>query len=401
MRLAEAPIPEMFERSETRPLIVHVVRQFLPNKGGLEDVVANLCQQLLVRGFRIRVVTCDSLFSDPDRKMAAHEIIDGIEVVRIPWSGSSRYPVAPEVFKHLADADLVHVHAVDFFFDALAWGKFLHHKPMVATTHGGFFHTPKYAAVKAIWFNVVTRLSAHAYRQIVCCSLSDKRLFSRIARKRAVLIENGADVGKFAHCAALEARRRIVTIGRFSTNKRLGRLLDMMQVLAPRHPEWHLDIIGAESDLDRATLDQDIGSRGLGRHVALHISVDNSTIRNLIARASIFASASDYEGFGLVAVEAMSAGLLPVLHPNEAYRDLADRHRTIRLVDFGNAERAAETVTSVYEALVSDGSALRDEVVAEAARYSWSTVADQYVATYAAALHRPMEAPTYDVKLRS
>jgi alpha-1,3-mannosyltransferase len=401
MRLAEAPISELFERSETRPLIVHVVRQFLPNKGGLEDVVANLCRQLLSRGFRIRVVTCDSLFSNPDRKMAAREIIDGIEVVRIPWSGSSRYPVAPEVFKHLADADLVHVHAVDFFFDALAWGKFLHHKPMVATTHGGFFHTPKYAAVKAIWFNVVTRLSAHAYRQIVCCSLSDKRLFSRIAPKRAVLIENGADVGKFAHCAALEARRRIITIGRFSTNKRLGRLLDMMQVLAPRHPEWHLDIIGAESDLDRATLEQDIAARGLGHHVALHISVDNSTIRNLIARASIFASASDYEGFGLVAVEAMSAGLLPVLHPNEAYRDLAERHRTIRLVDFGNAERAADAVTSAYEALLSDGSALRGEIVAEAARYSWSTVADQYVDSYATALHRPAWSTAYDVKLSS
>jgi alpha-1,3-mannosyltransferase len=247
----------------------------------------------------------------------------------------------------------------------------------------------------------VTRLSAHAYRQIVCCSLSDKRLFSRIARKRAVLIENGADVGKFAHCAALEARRRIVTIGRFSTNKRLGRVLDVMQVLAPRHPEWHLDIIGAESDLDRATLEQDIAARGLGRHVALHISVDNSTIRNLIARASIFASASDYEGFGLVAVEAMSAGLLPVLHPNEAYRDLAERHRTIRLVDFGNAERAADTVTSAYEALLSDGSALRAEIVAEATRYSWNSVADQYVAAYAAALHRPRGSTAYDVKLRS
>jgi alpha-1,3-mannosyltransferase len=401
MRLAQTPISETLETNKARPLIVHVVRQFLPNKGGLEDVVANLCRQLLARGYRIRVVTCDSLFSDPNRKLAAQEILDGIEVIRIPWSGSSRYPVAPQIFKHLADADLVHVHAVDFFFDALAWGKFLHHKPMVATTHGGFFHTRKYAAIKAIWFNLMTRLSAQAYQQIVCCSQSDTRLFSRIARNRAVLIENGADVGKFAYCAALEARRRIVTIGRFSTNKRLGRLLDAMQVLAPRHPDWHLDIIGAESDLDRAILEREIATRGLGRHVTLHISIDNSTIRNLIARASIFASASDYEGFGLVAVEAMSAGLLPVLHPNEAYRDLAERHRAIRLADFGNSELAADAITAAYETLVSNGSAVRGEIVSEAARYSWSAVADLYVDSYAAALRQSDRQAGYDVKLLS
>src|ERR1700712_2218982 len=156
MILAEANSIEFGDHDEPGPLIVHVVRQFLPNKGGLEDVVANLCRQLLARNFRIRVVTCDSLFSDPDRKLPQREIIDGIEVVRIPWSGTSRYPVAPQVFRHVADADLVHVHAVDFFFDALAWGKALHHRPMIATTHGGFFHTKKYAAVKAVWFQTLT-----------------------------------------------------------------------------------------------------------------------------------------------------------------------------------------------------------------------------------------------------
>ncbi|PZM09658.1 glycosyltransferase family 4 protein [Rhizobium tubonense] len=385
MRLAEAPISETFERNETRPLIVHVVRQFLPNKGGLEDVVANLCHQLLARGYRIRVVTCDSLFSDPERKLPPHEIIDGLEIVRIPWSGSSRYPLAPQVFQHLADADLVHVHAVDFFFDALAWGKFLHHKPMVATTHGGFFHTPKYAVVKKVWFNLLTRLSAHAYRQIVCCSQSDRRLFSRIARKRAVLIENGADIAKFANCAALEARRRIVTIGRFSINKRLDRLLDVMQVLAARHPDWHLDIIGTVSDLDQSSLEREISARGLSRHVALHVSIDNSAIRNIIARASLFASASEYEGFGLVAIEAMSAGLLPILNTNEAYKALAETHPTLMLADFSDPEATALELASAFARLEASGPDIREGMIGDAAGYSWDKVAERYVDLYAEA----------------
>jgi alpha-1,3-mannosyltransferase len=386
MVLQQTQPNETPEREAQPPLIVHVVRQFLPNKGGLEDVVANLCRQLLANDYRVRVVTCDSLFSDPDLELAASELIDGIEVVRIPWSGSSRYPLAPQVFRHIADADLVHVHAVDFFFDALAWGRLAHGRPMVATTHGGFFHTAKFAAIKKVWFNTVTRLSALAYRKVVCCSHSDQRLFSGVAGKRACLIENGADVAKFANCAALDARRRIVTIGRFSVNKRLDRLLDVMRALVVRDPDWHLDIIGAASDLDQATLEREISARGLARQVSLHVSIDNCAIRNVIARASLFASASEYEGFGLVAIEAMSAGLLPVLHPNEAYRDLAERHPAIRLADFSHPDAAAGALDAAHAALASDGGDLRAQLARDAARYAWTAVAQRYIQVYETAL---------------
>ncbi|KAA6485356.1 glycosyltransferase family 4 protein [Rhizobium rhizogenes] len=378
------------------PLIVHVVRQFLPNKGGLEDVVANLCRQLIGRGYRVRVVTCNSLFSDPARELAPSETIGGIEIVRIPWSGSSRYPVAPKVFKHIADADLIHVHAVDFFFDALAWGKLFHGRPMVATTHGGFFHTPKFAAIKKLWFNTATRISALAYAELICCSQSDERLFSSIAGRRARLIENGADVAKFANCAALEARRRIVTIGRFSVNKRLDRMLDVMRVLADRDPDWHLDIIGAASDLDQPTLEQEIADRDLGRHVLLHVSIDNSAIRNIIARASLFASASEYEGFGLVAIEAMSAGLLPVLHTNDAYVALAETHPALMLSDFSDPQAAADTLTTAFERLETDGLDLREELIRDARAYAWDEVAERYIDAYAEAMtpkgqrHQPL-----------
>ena len=382
MTLAQAHSPDFSNLDEQGPLIVHVVRQFLPNRGGLEDVVANLCRHLLARNFRIRVVTCDSLFSDPDRKLPAREIIDGIEVVRIPWSGSSRYPVAPQVFKHIADADLVHVHAVDFFFDALAWGKFLHRRPMVATTHGGFFHTTKHAAIKKLWFNVVTRLSSHAYRQVICCSQSDYRLFETVAGRRVALIENGADVAKFANCAALDTRRRIVTIGRFSINKRLDRLLDVMQVLAPRHPDWHLDIIGAPADLHGPTLEGEISARGLSRHVSLHVSVDNCAIRNIVARASLFASASEYEGFGLVAIEAMSAGLLPVLHGNEAFQALARTHPTLMLTDFSDAQLAARALEAAFARLTSQAAEIRGELIRDANRYAWEQVTERYIDAY-------------------
>ncbi len=125
------------------PLIVHVVRQFLPNKGGLGDVVANPAvavdrprlscsrrhvQQLVLRsGPR----TCtDRKRSTTSRSSAS---LVRLQPLSIGAAGVQAYRrCRPDP-----------CHAVDFFFDALAWGKLFHGRPMVATTHGGFFHTPK------------------------------------------------------------------------------------------------------------------------------------------------------------------------------------------------------------------------------------------------------------------
>jgi alpha-1,3-mannosyltransferase len=364
------------------PLVVHVIRQFLPNRGGLEDVVANLARQTIGRGYRVRVVTLDSLFTAPDKKLPHREYIDDIEIVRIPWTGSTRYPVAPQVFRHLGDADLVHVHAIDFFFDALAWGRLLHRRPMVVTTHGGFFHTQDYAALKKVWFQTMTRISAMAYDKVIGCSMSDLRQFSEIAPSRTIVIENGANIGKFADSASRTARRRIVTIGRFSVNKRLDRLVEALAVLKSRDPDWHLDVVGVESDLSRRDLADHAARLNIADAVTIHVSPENDTIRAIVGQASIFASASAYEGFGLVALEAMSAGLLPVLNGNEAFRTLVARHDELLLTDFSDKAAAALAIETAFDRLQSRGSEIRAKLVADANAYSWDVVAERYIAVY-------------------
>lgn len=387
MNTVEMTLPDASDQTAKSPLIVQVVRQYAPSQGGLEDVVANLSAHLLAKGFRVRIITCDRIFADPSHRLPPLEMIGGVEVVRIPWTGSKRYPVAPSVFRHLADADLIHVHAVDFFFDALAWGRLLHGKPMVATTHGGFFHTTNYARIKRFWFQTVTRLSATGYRMLCCCSRPDLAMFERIARDRAMLIENGVDILKFAGLSAAVPNKRIVTIGRFSINKRIERLLDAMAVLVERDSAWHLDIMGSPSDFTVEDLAREIRSRKLLDHVSVHPSPDNARIRELIGQASVFASASDYEGFGLVAVEAMSAGLVPVLHPNDAYRSLAASHDGVVLADFADPPVAAERIEAAYGALLLQPDETRQLLMDQAGGYAWDRVAQRYIDLYRAVLN--------------
>jgi alpha-1,3-mannosyltransferase len=344
-------------------------------------LVLNLCRQSLQEGYRIRVVTLDSLFSDPERPLAKTEELDGIEIVRIPWRGSSRYPLAPSVLGHIADADLVHVHAIDFFFDFLAITSPFHRRKMIATTHGGFFHTRRFAAIKALWFRTLTRFSASRYRYVVGCSQSDTETFAAIAPDRVRMVENGVDTRKFADAASPVPTKRLVTISRFSSNKRFDRLIAMMAALVRSDPDWSLDIIGVGSDLSPADLEAMVAASGLKDHVIVHAGLANTAIAARMKDASFFVSASEYEGFGLVAIEAMSAGLVPILHGNDAYRALARSHADIRLTDFSDAERSAHAVVAAHDRLVLNP-AIRQTLEGEAQAYSWDKVAERYFALY-------------------
>jgi len=155
------------------------------------------CAQL-AHGHEVRVVTLDRLFNaNTQERLASSETVRGIDVIRIPYRGSTRYPIAPSVLGFIKSADIVHVHAIDFFFDYLAWTKPFHRKPIIASTHGAFFHTSFAQVLKRIYFNVITRLSAAWYDGIVAVSSADQDLFSKI-NSNVVCIENGVNIARFS-----------------------------------------------------------------------------------------------------------------------------------------------------------------------------------------------------------
>lgn len=367
--------------ADRRLRVLHVVRQFHPNRGGLEDFVANLARTQIETGIDARVLTLDRQFTRPDVILPADDVLGPIPIRRIPFRGSTRYPIAPSFLTALGDADLVHVHAIDFFYDALAATRLLHGKPLVATTHGGFFHTDAHSRLKKLWFAGPTRLSALAYRAIVACSAQDEATFAAIAGSKVVLIENGVDIGKLAGRARATKSKRLVSIGRLAANKRPDRLLAALQRLVATDRDWHLSIVGAESDWSAERLGAEIERLGLGAHVDLHVGLDDAGLARVVGGASLFVSASEYEGFGIALVEAASAGLGIVVNGNTAFRELAGRHKGIRLTDFADADTAAAAIRAAHDALPE----LR-RVPDWVGAYAWPSVAARYGEVYRRAL---------------
>lgn len=365
--------------------VTHVVRQYLPSIGGMEEVVRNIARHQLRQGQKAtRIITLDRLFRNTDEQLPAREFIDGVEIIRLPYRGSSRYPLCPAVLKHLGGSDLIHVHGVDFFYDFLAATKWLHKRPLLLSTHGGFFHTSFASRSKLAYFNTVTRLSSSAYSQVVATSANDGQLFGRIMHPgKLQVIENGVDIEKYADQAAPTLQPTLMYFGRWSSNKGLLPALEMFAELQRQQPQWRLIIAGREYDHSCAELQQKVDSLQLQDAVQLAPNPSDAEIRALLAQASYFLCLSRHEGFGIAPIEAMSAGLTPVLSDIPPFRRLVEESGLGFLSPLG-AEPAA-AISSLLQ-LHGQGEdayqARRAAAMAFAQRYAWPQVAERYLALY-------------------
>lgn len=367
--------------------VIHVVRQFAPAIGGLEDSVLNLARnQCRNLGLNAKVVTLNRMFGQSDL-LPRHEVIDGVPVVRIPWRGSTRYPIAPSVLAHIRHADIVHVHAIDFFFDYLAVTQPIHRRKLVVSTHGGFFHSANYGRAKKLWFNSVTRLSAAAYDRIIACSENDAVMFAPVAGRRLRTIENGIDQGKFKDASSRVRNRTIVTFGRFARHKRILALFDLLARLEAIDPGWKLVVAGRDADQTTGELQSAANAAGVGAMTEFVIAPSDAELKHVVEGASFYASASAHEGFGLAAVEALSAGLIPLLSSIPPFIRLISRGAPGLLFDPDAPDEAARRVVDLARTLDDTWPLARTAAIEMAASYDWANVAVAYMREYQSVLN--------------
>lgn len=371
--------------------VAHVVRQYHPSVGGMEEVVQNIARQQRERHGHIPyIVTLDRLFRNTNMRLEAQAELHGIAITRLPYYGSSRYPLCPSVLQHVRDADVIHVHGIDFFFDYLAAAWPLHRRPMVASTHGGFFHTGFASAFKKIYFNTVTRASSRAYARVIATSHNDGDIFGKIVKTpKLTVIENGVNVEKYSGKSATQLTPTLIYFGRWSENKGLLETIAFFRHLLSRQPGWKLIIAGREYDHTRHSLAAELEKYGLIGQVQLVPNPTDQALTDLIGQASYFICLSRHEGFGIAPIEAMSAGLTPLLSDIPPFRNLIEQSGVGVLCKEGT-ENSVSGLLALHEqgpyAYVQRGEIAKTFAV----RYGWQHIADKYADIYTGLAGQPL-----------
>jgi glycosyltransferase involved in cell wall biosynthesis len=193
---------------------------------------------------------------------------------------------------------------------------------------------------------------------------------------KIVVIPNAVDPAEFqvGQAAALHDPARpfpVGFIGRLDPVKRVPDLLEAVRYLAGR-VELHVYGDGA----DRPRVESEIAWLGIEHLVTLHGAVPGP--HDALRRIRLLVLPSAAEGFGLVLIEAMAAGV-PVVATNVAgIRDVVRDGETGLLVPPESPERLAEAIARVI-----DDADLRRRFAAAgqsevARRFSWDVVLRQY-----------------------
>lgn len=325
--------------------VLHVIHNFLPCVGGMEAYLHNLCKYSRKVGIECSVV-CLNKCPQGNGKLKARETIDGIKVERIPYADLGIYKFAPGMLKKVmgSGADIVHIHGIGFFSDFLSLTKPIHKKPIVLSTHGGIFHTKAHSRLKAFYFNNWEKFIAKGFDAVAACSKNDFALFKKISKK-IVLIENGMDYKFFSGARNRAKPNTFIYVGRISKNKRVDNLIEAIAIVRRKIPNVKLTIAGEDFENLLPNLKQLVAAKNLQKNVQFATGkFSPEEVRAFYAGNEFFVSASQYEGFGISAIEAMACGAIPLLNNIDSFSDFIKRSGVGFVVNFENLEAAVKII---------------------------------------------------------
>jgi len=188
--------------------------------------------------------------------------------------------------------------------------------PLVLTIHDvSFFAHPEWFSFReGVRRRQLTAWSARRARAVITdteFSKSEIKRFIGIDEKSLRVIPLGLAARSDDRS---DGRSPIVLyVGSLFQRRRVDRLIRAFDLVADRVPDARLEIVGENRTNPHVDFESIRAGCRHGDRVSIRSYVDDGALASLYNRASVFAFLSEYEGFGLTPLEALAAGVPPVL----------------------------------------------------------------------------------------
>jgi glycosyltransferase involved in cell wall biosynthesis len=106
---------------------------------------------------------------------------------------------------------------------------------------------------------------------------------------------------------------RVLFVGSIFNRRHVPDLIRAFAPIARAHPDASLDIVGDNRSYPHQELRRTIAAEQVDAHVRWRQYVSDAELKDLYSQARAFAFLSEYEGLGLTPLEALAAGVPPVL----------------------------------------------------------------------------------------
>ncbi|MBE3584089.1 MAG: glycosyltransferase family 4 protein [Limnochordaceae bacterium] len=364
--------------------------------GGLARHVAELSEQLAQAGHEVTVVTAG------DGRLPAREVDKGVVVLRTP----SGHPSPPDFLSSVLQLNLnlvetvwqsglAHtvqvVHAHDWLVAHAA--KALKHslcRPLIATIHAtehGRNHGIHNDLQRYI-SNVEWWLTYEAWRVIVCSEAmkAELRGIFQLPMDKITVIPNGVvpercrdrlpeDLAEFRRRYAAPDEKIVFFMGRLVPEKGVGVLLQAIPEVLAYHAQTKFVISGGgpqEAELKARARDLGIFDR-----IYFTGFIDDQTRNGLLAIADVATFPSTYEPFGIVALEAMAAGVPVVVGDTGGLGEIVDHGRNGLKAIPGNPVSLAHQILAVLSSAELRGRLVRQASMDVQTRFRWANIAQR------------------------